>query len=56
VFAADRHRHLNDPAWFEPPVLYGLVFANLGTVPFRPYPGWMRFFPVHDQVPRRKGG
>jgi hypothetical protein len=54
AFAADRSRHLNDPAWFEPPVLYGLTFTNLVTLPFRPYPGWMRFFVVTDEPPKRR--
>jgi hypothetical protein len=54
AFAADRGRHLNDPAWFQPPVLYGLMFTNLVTLPFRPYPGWMRFFPVSDEAPKRR--
>jgi hypothetical protein len=52
-FTADQTRHLNDPSWFRPPVLYGFTFDNLTVTPFRPYPGWMRFFPVpelaHDQ-------
>jgi hypothetical protein len=47
-FAADAALHLNDPAWFRPPVLYGFVFAGLEVVPFRELPGWMRFFPVPD--------
>ena len=45
-FAADRKKHLNDPSWFQKPVMYGFVFANLSTLSFREYPGWMRFFPV----------
>jgi (5-formylfuran-3-yl)methyl phosphate synthase len=45
-FAADRESHLNDAAWFEPPRLYGFKFADLKPLPFRPYSGWMRFFPV----------
>lgn len=45
-FAADRDRHLNDPEWFRPQGMYGFVFANLAAVPFRRYPGWMRFFSV----------
>ncbi len=48
-FAADRSRHWNDPSWFQGPVLYGFTFANLTVLPFRPYPGWMRFFPVEDE-------
>jgi hypothetical protein len=53
AFAADRELHLNDPSWFEPPVLYGFAFAGLTALPFRAYPGWMRFFPVGDADPRR---
>jgi ASCH domain len=45
-FTADRHLHLNDPAWFRPPVLYGFAFARAVVLPFRKLPGWMRFFPV----------
>jgi hypothetical protein len=50
AFAADQARHLNDPAWFAPPALYGFVFAGLRTVPFRRFPGWMRFFAVEDEA------
>jgi hypothetical protein len=46
AFAADSTLHLNDPAWFQPPVLYGFVFTDTTAVPFRPYPGWVRFFSV----------
>jgi hypothetical protein len=53
AFAADQARHLNDPAWFQPPVLYGFRFADLAVLPFRSYPGWMRFFPVDARLPRR---
>ncbi len=53
AFAADGERHWNQAAWFEPPVLYGFVFANLSALPFRAYPGWMRFFEVGDVDPRR---
>jgi ASCH domain-containing protein len=53
TFAADRARHLNEPSWFEEPVLYGFVFAKLEVLPFRRYPGWMRFFPVGDNLPER---
>jgi hypothetical protein len=48
AFSVDRRRHLNDPRWFRGPVLYGFVFANLTALPFRPYPGWMRFFAVES--------
>jgi hypothetical protein len=52
-FAADQSRHLNDPSWFQGPVLYGFRFTELTVVQFQLYPGWMRFFPVHTDVPRR---
>jgi hypothetical protein len=47
-FTADQLRHLNDPAWFAPPRLYGFVFAGACALPFRRFPGWMRFFAVED--------
>lgn len=47
TFEADQSRHLNDPSWFESP-LYGFVFTQLTTLPFRRYPGWMRFFAVES--------
>ncbi len=52
-FAADQPRHRNDPTWFRPPVLYGFAFADLAPLPFRKYPGWMRFFPVNERIPTR---
>jgi hypothetical protein len=45
-FLADQSRHLNDAAWFQGPVMYGFAFENPAVLPFRPYSGWMRFFPV----------
>jgi hypothetical protein len=56
AFTADQGRHLNEPAWFEEPVLYGFVFSNLRVLPYRRYPGWMRFFKVEDQTPRQQSG
>jgi hypothetical protein len=53
TFDADHSRHLNDPSWFQRPVLYGFSFARLKPLPFRAYPGWMRFFPVGDELPQR---
>ena len=50
-FTADRERHLNDPAWYRGPVLYGFTFADLRVLPFVPCPGWMRFFPVELELP-----
>jgi hypothetical protein len=49
-FAADRDRHFNENAWFVGPKLFGFQFANAVPLPFRPYSGWMRFFPV-DPAP-----
>lgn len=51
-FRADQPLHLNDPSWFEPPVLYGFRFGGLHVLPFQAYPGWMRFFPVKPGGPR----
>jgi hypothetical protein len=48
AFAADQAKHLNDAAWFAPPVLYGFTFSNAMPLPFREYPGWMRFFSVDE--------
>lgn len=50
-FVADGDAHLNDPAWFAKPALYGFVFTNLKTLPFQACPGWMRFFPVAATIP-----
>lgn len=49
AFVADAARHLNDPSWFRPPVLYGFTFANLTPLPFRRYLGNVRFFPVEEE-------
>lgn len=46
AFCRDQQSHLNEREWFEPPYLYGFQFANASPLPFRKYPGWMRFFPV----------
>jgi hypothetical protein len=56
AFAEDCDRHRNDPSWFRGPVLYGFAFAGAVVLPFRPYPGWMRFFPVREEKPRRERG
>jgi hypothetical protein len=53
-FAADAERHLDKPEWFRPPVLYGFTFCELTPLPFRVYPGWMRFFPIGDELPPRQ--
>jgi hypothetical protein len=55
-FAADQARHRNDPAWFRGPILYGFTFENLTPLPFRPYPGWVRFFVVEAHESRAANG
>lgn len=53
-FAADTPAHLNLGSWFDPAGLYGFLFSNPEVLPFQPYPGWVRFFPVTDQPVVRK--
>jgi hypothetical protein len=48
AFCADRARHLNEPAWFRPPLLYGFTFTNPRVLPFQPCLGQTRFFLVAD--------
>lgn len=55
-FVSDQEKHRNEPSWFEGPVVYGFVFANVTETLFRPYPGWMRFFPVEETAPKKKRG
>jgi hypothetical protein len=45
-FAADENLHMNDPAWFPGSIVYGFKFGAATPLPFRPYPGWLRFFKV----------
>jgi hypothetical protein len=51
AFVADREQHLNEPDWYEPPVLYGFRFRAPEVLPFHRYSGWMRFFPVDWHEP-----
>jgi hypothetical protein len=44
AFGWDQRKHWNDPAWFAGPVMYGFVFGRCAILPFRPCPGWFRFF------------
>jgi uncharacterized protein (UPF0264 family) len=46
TFAADRDQHLNDPAWFRKPPVYGFRFANARPLPFHRYSGRLYFFEV----------
>jgi hypothetical protein len=54
-FARDQARHLNEVSWFDRPCLYGFVFKNPTVLPFRPYPGQTRFFPVEPEEPPAGG-
>ena len=53
AFLRERDRHLNEANWYVPPVLYGFRFQSPEIIPFRPYSGWMRFFPVEWDEPAR---
>lgn len=48
AFVQDQRLHLNEADWFEGPRMYGFTFTRATPLPFRKYPGWMRFFPVED--------
>jgi uncharacterized protein (UPF0264 family) len=54
AFCADRARHLNEPSWFRPPLLYGFTFANPTILPFKPCSGQTRFF-LLDEGPSAGG-
>jgi uncharacterized protein (UPF0264 family) len=56
AFTADRDRHLNDPAWFRKPPLYGFHFANPRPLPFQRYSGRLYFFEVKSPPERTEGG
>jgi hypothetical protein len=51
AFVADQEMHLNEPDWFQPPALFGLVFENLTPLPFHPMSGWVKFFTVESLSP-----
>jgi hypothetical protein len=53
AFTKDQPRHLNEPEWFDGSVLYGFTFAKAAVLPFRKFPGWMRFFPVPEEEFKR---
>jgi hypothetical protein len=61
-FLKDQPGHLNEADWFEEAVLYGFTFTDPEILPFREYPGWMRFFPVgagpfvRRRIPAPKSG
>ena len=45
-FTRDRQLHFNEPSWFLPPRMFGFRFAEPKIVPFRSFPGQVKFFPV----------
>jgi hypothetical protein len=53
AFVADAKRHLNDPRWFRPPLMYGFVFADARPLPFHSCRGWFRFFQVSAESAAR---
>lgn len=53
-FASDQSKHWNQPAWFEPPVLYGFRFENPRTLPYQACSGWMRFFRVDAEGKKKR--
>jgi hypothetical protein len=53
TFKLDQNLHLNQPSWFKAP-MYGFIFDNMKPLPFRKYPGWVRFFPVTEMVSAKK--
>src|SRR5262245_9707577 len=46
MFRADGWLHFNEPAWFQPPTMYGFVLAHPKRATFRPVDGNVRFFSV----------
>ena len=49
AFVTDLSLHLNDPSWFQEKGLHGFVFRNAVPLPFRPWPGNVRFFTVEEK-------
>ena len=45
-FTADRHHHLNDADWFQPPVMFGFEFRDARPLPFDAAKGQTKFFEV----------
>lgn len=50
TFTIDQRLHLNEPDWFESPMMYGFAFTRAAPLPFRKFPGWLRFFPVQGEM------
>ena len=50
TFVADRLLHLNEAAWFRPPLLFGFLLCKTGPLPFRRFPGNVKFFTVPEPL------
>lgn len=46
AFARDRRQHRNPIDWFQPPRMYGFVFADARPLPFEPVKGTLYFFEI----------
>jgi len=46
AFAAGQPLHFNDPSWFVPPKMVGLILSNPEAVEFRKLTGQVRLFRV----------
>lgn len=50
VFSFDRRLHLNNPAWFQPPRMYGFVVTRAKALPFRATNGQVRIFSILEDA------
>jgi hypothetical protein len=48
LFTLDRRLHLNEPAWFRAPKMYGLVVTRAKTLPFRAVNGQVKIFSISE--------
>ncbi len=49
-FARDVRKHFNNPDWFTPPRLFGLVMSNAKACRFTPCKGDLYFFPFESKL------
>ena len=52
-FTRSRQLHFNEPSWYLPPRMFGFRFERPTIVPFRPFVGQVKFFPVPPLAPKR---
>lgn len=55
-FARDVRKHFNNPNWFAPPRMFGLVLKDPKPCPFLPCRGDLYFFPVEPHLRMGKEG